>query len=682
VTYIGTTTNPNTYLIGLNTATVGFGINSVIYFGDTLVFPLQNDELEEFCIKQTGNPNTWDSRKVDPIGGMGGSLVDGAVISARSPIQSFVYDAYTQLTQGGRGVRITNNGYAQLVSVFTIFGSVGVQVDNGGIASIVNSNANFGDICLLATGYGKRSFSGTVYNPKNRAYPFSPGVDGLDQYYPDGYWPDQNANIEVFVPDSANRPHISLVAEIVAPTGYQNEFNSPTLASEGLILYGFLNAQPSVGTLVPGAVDLVGIPTTNIYIGNNVYVLDQFGSPYDKFPYLHDEFGNYLAADGVTIATSSSQYVANPFYRIWYASTGTIVSDVNFNTITLDRPLTSGANFPNNENYFTLYFCGNSYYTVLTSKIANSPYLLGSNILSANTNPNYQGPPVNQIAAHAQAMKYLSSLTNKIITNTPIVRSAGNTSTQYQNPSLAGGAGAQSFVTLEFGYLTTILTATNLNAALSVVPQASVVKTGTIPSGAGSAITLIENNINFLTKEIVAYVDNNFSSVFNSNGPLTDSQSLKCARDVGLTLQQLIYDLTTGGNYNMIHAGLSYWSRADTYHIVELGEAAKDPGLFPDGAIVNFYQRSYISASGYVFEYVGAGTNYGALPQYGKADPIQGRETVQLNSGKVFFTSTDQNGDFRIGPGLVISQATGVISGRTFTQSLFANMTPFILAIT
>jgi len=47
----------------------------------------------------------------------------------------------------------------------------------------------------------------------------------------------------------------------------------------------------------------------------------------------------------------------------------------------------------------------------------------------------------------------------------------------------------------------------------------------------------------------------------------------------------------------------------------------------------------------------------------------------------VFFTSTDQNGDFRIGQGLVISQATGVLSGRTFTQSLFANMTPFILAI-
>ena len=66
-------------------------------------------------------PDNWAQRKIDPQGSMGGSLVDGAVISDRSPIQSFVYDAFTQLNQGGVGIKITNNGYAQLVSVFTIF---------------------------------------------------------------------------------------------------------------------------------------------------------------------------------------------------------------------------------------------------------------------------------------------------------------------------------------------------------------------------------------------------------------------------------------------------------------------------------------------------------------------------------------------------------------------------------
>jgi hypothetical protein len=94
--------------------------------------------------------------------------------------------------------------------VFTIFCSVGVQVDNGGIASIVNSNANFGDVALIAKGHGYRAFSGTVYNPPNKAYPDSPGPSGLNQFYPTGYWPS-NAQVEIFVPDVVDRPHISLV---------------------------------------------------------------------------------------------------------------------------------------------------------------------------------------------------------------------------------------------------------------------------------------------------------------------------------------------------------------------------------------------------------------------------------------------------------------------------------------
>jgi hypothetical protein len=192
-----------------------------------------------------------------------------------------------------------------------------------------------------------------------------------------------------------------------------------------------------------------------------------------------------------------------------------------------------------------------------------------------------------------------------------------------------------------------------------------------------NAATMIEANREFIQLEVIAYIDS------TTKGPisLTPSQRLKCRRDTGIILQRLIYDLETGGNYNSVQSGLSYWARNGTHHIVQLGENVTDNALFPDGATVNFYQRSYISASGYVFEYVGAGTNYGALPQFGQADPVQTKEVVQLDGGKVFFTSTDQNGDFRIGPGLVISQATGVLSGRTFTKSLFANMTPFILAI-
>ena len=367
----------NVFTVGISTATIGFGNNATLYFGDTYVFPKQDDEVEELSLEYTGNASTWNSRKVDPIGAMGGSLVDGAVVSNRSPIQSFVYDAFTQLPQGGKGIHITNNGYAQLVSVFTIFCSTAVEVDNGGIASITNSNSNFGDLCLVAKGYGKREFSGTIFNPIYRAYPFSPdisGYDGLDQYYPTGFWPNKG-KVEIFVPDEDNRPHIALVMEVEPPSTYLNE--------QGFS--GFLNSQPSTGTLTTGTIVLENIDTTDIAIGNSLYIRDQYGNQ-------------------------------------GFVATGTVVTDIGYNSITLNKALISGGGDPTNPNYFNLYFCGNSYYTVLSSTVADQPYAPNQSILAANPDPDlYQGPTYSQTSSHITALQHLNSVVNQIIDNQTVI---------------------------------------------------------------------------------------------------------------------------------------------------------------------------------------------------------------------------------------------------------------------
>jgi len=99
------------------------------------------------------------------------------------------------------------------------------------------------------------------------------------------------------------------------------------------------------------------------------------------------------------------------------------------------------------------------------------------------------------------------------------------------------------------------------------------------------------------------------------------------------------------------------------------------------GTNVEFYTRSSIIASAHTFEYVGAGTNPAtALPQYGGI-PIEANEVVATNGAVITFTSTDQKGNFKVGNGFTINQATGTITGTDFYQSLFAQMTPCILAV-
>ena len=96
---------------------------------------------------------------------------------------------------------------------------------------------------------------------------------------------------------------------------------------------------------------------------------------------------------------------------------------------------------------------------------------------------------------------------------------------------------------------------------------------------------------------------------------------------------------------------------------------------------VEFYTRSAIIASAHTFEYVGAGINPAtALPQYGGI-PKPEQEVVTANGGVVTFTSTDQKGNFRVGKGFTVNQATGTVSGDDFYRSLFAIMTPYILAL-
>lgn len=100
-----------------------------------------------------------------------------------------------------------------------------------------------------------------------------------------------------------------------------------------------------------------------------------------------------------------------------------------------------------------------------------------------------------------------------------------------------------------------------------------------------------------------------------------------------------------------------------------------------DETEIYFFQVTKIIANAHCMEYVGAGTKIEqAIPAKGGI-PQQDREVVELNGGKVAFTSTDHLGNFRIGTGLQINQNTGTLTGDSFERSLFVTVTPFILAL-
>mgnify|MGYP003664061144 FL=1 len=108
--------------------------------------------------------------------GMGGAKIDGSLvqspnvpvysIEAENPVvgatpeqgKSMVANAYTHISFGGTGWRLTNDAYAQLVSCFQIFLLNGVYCQSGGYCSITNSATNFGLYALRSSGYSAKSF--------------------------------------------------------------------------------------------------------------------------------------------------------------------------------------------------------------------------------------------------------------------------------------------------------------------------------------------------------------------------------------------------------------------------------------------------------------------------------------------------------------------------------------------
>jgi hypothetical protein len=90
-------------------------------------------------------------------------------------LKCMVCDSFTQYNENGIGVSITNNGYAQLVSIFTINCDIGIYCDTGGSCDLTNSNSSFGNFGLYAVGIGSTEFTGEVDR-----YPPTRGQTGVD----------------------------------------------------------------------------------------------------------------------------------------------------------------------------------------------------------------------------------------------------------------------------------------------------------------------------------------------------------------------------------------------------------------------------------------------------------------------------------------------------------------------
>ena len=277
-----------------------------------------------------------------------GMRIDG---SLAEELKSMVVDSYTQYNQGGVGIAITNNGYAQLVSVFTICCNQAITVHKGGQCSLTNSNSDFGTFGLVANGVSDLQFVGTA----------ATAIAGID-------------NVTVAI-TTTTRPY------------------------EGQVVYfGELYQSVDTITVTNGGSGYTTAPTVTI------------AAPAGPSGITATAFASILngSVTEITLITSGSQYTSTPSITISAPGSGTTAIATAttapiYYTINSSTPIVSGTTtLTLEENLNNTVSTGSTVYFFQVSKITASSHTfeyVGSGNTIATATPSRGGVaiPANEI---------------------------------------------------------------------------------------------------------------------------------------------------------------------------------------------------------------------------------------------------------------------------------------------
>lgn len=592
-----------------------------------------------------------------------GLKIDGS--KAIGPLKSMVLDSYTQYNQGGIGCSITNEGYAQLVSMFTICNDTAVFCGSGGACDLTNSNSSFGTYGLVADGVGPLKYTGIITSSASaNAFEFVvdlnvPTLDISSATYD---------NVTGILTATTTTPHNFSVGMGVSLAGLGFTCSS----GPGIVTYpsGNKGYVFQTVTVAPGRY----LDAYNLIQANRQEIIDD-------------------AYDAIAVAYPS---FVNPSPDKCKRDIGYIVDAVSTDV----RDYTSRNTLEATRAYFKLDG------TILTNGVDGE---VPQTIVGFTT------------ARELMKLAITNNLTNKDLTIAPDPVTGDNT-----DP--ASCADVQSFIDNLVGIITSRLSAGNINGvnALPAVSAASTtfstyVGVSTLQHTYNSGGTVKINATRPFDGQVI-YLDRLYYSV---GGVTVSSGGTGYTGTAELTIESpetswgipatAVAEVKNGSviSIEMISNGRGYTtSPRVTFNSpnVGLNTATGTANLIPTyysiqsstpvsagictitigdnvpyavgvGTPVPFFKQSRVLASGHSLEYIGSGTDIAtALPSAGGV-PIQANETDMRNGGLVVFTSTDQSGNFRIGDGVVINQQTGTISGTFYSKSLFSTMTPFILAL-
>jgi len=211
----------------------------------------------------------------------------------------------------------------------------------------------------------------------------------------------------------------------------------------------------------------------------------------------------------------------------------------------------------------TVHVLTGRYREVLPIIVPESTVILGDEVRSTNAGPAGSLISKDDAKYSVAALGRLETITGQIVQGQTVTKSSGNTLSQSQLVPV-GQAQQDTLVRR--------LVRTMQHRIDFITAQTNMIfktdPTGyntTFLAGYKDARTLVYENKDFVKAEIGAYIDLTYPNVKYSR--------TKCKRDVGYVIDALCYDLTYGGNTQMLNAALAYFDGPGTNLVTSATEA-------------------------------------------------------------------------------------------------------------
>ena len=673
--------------------TVDHGVAVVAFDPDKIQYVNQSPYVR-FCTNKVSNSI--------------GLKVDGN--DAIGPFKSMVTDSYTQYNLNGIGVSVSNEGYAQIVSLFTMNLDAAVVCSSGGQCDVTNSNSSFGNFGLIADGVGPLQYTGTLAtatseNADKFEIDLSTPVFSISDAVYDG--------VTGLTTVTTNGDHGFAVGMAVTMSrlGFTCDYGDyahtfVSAATSSINVTGAGQTQPTGAIYDPntGLMTLTvanhGFPTPNppatistaTYIpSTGVLTLTSTGHGLSDGDYVK------LLPNSLTFTCEKDNHatehsyprVSDPAYNTWLqvsnVDTPNHKFDVNvgvseytaeywFKSGTSNNLLRAETTISFDPESLVFTCDKDNHATEHSYPRAKDPSY--NKILGVESVPNNNtftvnvGVSTNDIFPDNNGNVF--SVVSVPTTNSFTVYTGPN---EYPHNYIGGGKvllnvvrpfdGKVAYFDNQY-YSIGKINLTNPGSGYNSPPTITIDSPTSTPEW-GVHATAVATIFNGRVDEL--------EIISNGRGYTSLPQITFSAPDVGINTATATLELLP-----------TYYSVKECTQIATTGICTVTinenvPYSLGVGNTVPFFRQSRALASSHSFQYIGSGVDpISSLPSRGGVT-IQENEVDNRNGGLVIYTSTDQGGNFRIGEGVVIDQVSGTIAGNFYSKSLFANVTPLILAL-